>query len=244
MEDFALLSSPCLSEDAAAATSAAITSSSGGSLLVNKNGDDVDDSSETTASKVQGTYSSMDDANSKAPAWRRDCTANDFRLGDFRRRAYRMTTDHFERLAKLLSPHLAPEPLPALEQFQDQNKTLRVKAALRYFAGGDPVEIASYYSIPDLFLLESYIWEVVDAINQMDRFTIEYPTDNKLERVEIATCFELFKSDEGNIKNCAGVLGGMLVPTDKPDIDDKSEREQYYSKRKDLYGFNLQAICD
>jgi hypothetical protein len=164
------------------------------------------------------------------------------RLGDFGRRAYRMTMDHFWRLQGLLAPHMQAEPLPTVQDKEHFHRVLRLRAALRYFAGGDPAEIAMYHGIPDIHTLEDFIWDVINAIHKCDLLDIKYPTDHEDQKY-IAAGFELVRSDTG-IDSCAGVLGGMLIPIEKPRIKDESKLETYFCKRKEMYGCNMQAVCD
>ena len=162
------------------------------------------------------------------------------RIGDFARQSYRMTMEHFWRLYDLLEPFMSPEPLPAPKDTENWNQPLRIKAALRFFAGGDPVDIASDHSIPSLWLLEEYIYDVVAAINECQALAIAFPESHDEQR-EIAAGFELFKSDIG-ITECCGALGGMMLLTELPRTDE--DREKYFNERIGTWGLNMQAVCD
>ncbi len=60
--------------------------------------------------------------------------------------------------------------------------------ALRYFAGASPYDIMAKYGISEKSVSES-VWAVVEAVNNLDEFIIEYP-DSKEVRLEIARKFQ------------------------------------------------------
>jgi hypothetical protein len=165
-----------------------------------------------------------------------------FRDGDFQCQSYRMTPAHLWRLWQMIEKHMRPEPTLLHKAEAQSNKIQRLKAALRYFAGGDPLEIQAEFSVLALSTLEECVWDVVDAIHSTSELEITFPESHDEQR-EIATGFELVKSDAG-LNNCCGALGGMLLPTDTSSIKDDRKRDTLFNKRKCLYGFNLQAICD
>jgi hypothetical protein len=184
--------------------------------------------------KLDGKYETDDQ---KAP-YTRLANLSCIRMGDLARQSYRMTTAHLLRLVDMLAPVMSPRrstavALTVMDERTQQNKALRIKAALRFFAGGDPREIASAHSIDDLCTLEAYIWDVVDAIHAADNLAIAFPLAHNDQR-EIAAGFELIKSDTG-IENCCGALGGMLLATEAP---------YGFVENKGMQGFNVQAVCD
>ena len=158
-------------------------------------------------------------------------------------RAYRMTSTHRLRLCIHLFPYMSEESR------QRNDVCLRIGAALRYFAGGNPTEIAQQYKCT-LNELMAHILEVVHAVNQCPAFDISFPESHEEQR-EIAACFELIKSDIG-LSNCAGALGSMLVWTDQPNNNNnkddnklKASREHpHFCQAKNKFGFNMQAVCD
>lgn len=145
--------------------------------------------------------------------------------GVYYRQAYRMTPDHFWCLYDILAPHMKDA----------RNKAFRISAALRYFAGGDSA--ADHHIEADQ--LQDYVWETVEAIHKCDDFNIEFPS-TELSRREIATAFELIKSDVG-FDSCVGSLGSMLVWVEKPSSD---QAEDYFNQEKEKYGLNMQGVCD
>jgi hypothetical protein len=59
--------------------------------------------------------------------------------------------------------------------------------ALRYFAGASPYNIMTKYRISKKSVSES-VWAVVEAVNNLDEFIIEYP-DSEEVQLEIARNF-------------------------------------------------------
>ena len=60
--------------------------------------------------------------------------------------------------------------------------------SLRYFAGASPYDIMAKYGISEKSVSES-VWAVVEAVNNLDEFIIEYP-DSKEVQLEIARKFQ------------------------------------------------------
>lgn len=139
-------------------------------------------------------------------------------------RAYRMSSTHRLRLCIHLFPYMSEDSR------QRNDACLRIGAALRYFAGGNPTEIAQQYKCT-LGELMAHIFEVVHAVNQCPALDIAYPESHEEQR-EIAAFFELIKSDIG-LPNCAGALGSMLVWTDQPNSNKNNNETKDDNKLKD-----------
>jgi len=154
------------------------------------------------------------------------------------RQAYRMTPDHFWRLYGVLSPHMKEQGLCKPDDKNDTGRAFRLSAALRHFAGG---ESAKDHGIADPEVLDGYVWEVVEAIHKADELSIEFPSCHEIQQ-EMATCFELLKSDIG-LSSCVGSLGSMLVWTEKPNEAGIASAE-YFNENKKKFGLNMQGICD
>ena len=63
----------------------------------------------------------------------------------------------------------------------------RLSMALRYFAGGDPLDISSIHGVGDGQVLLS-VWLVVDAIHSCSQLDISFPSSHH-EQMEIAIGF-------------------------------------------------------
>jgi hypothetical protein len=159
------------------------------------------------------------------------------------RRSYRMPPKMFKELVRMLTPLIMVG-----RKKKGPNgfipPSIRVSAALRYFAGGSPYDIALTHGISHSAVFVS-VWAVVDAINAHPKLQIDYPRCHTKQR-KIAEGFKL-KSLVG-FDVCAGCIDGMLVWTEKPSEHDcmifKCGAAKFLCGRKGKFGLNLQAICD
>ena len=71
-----------------------------------------------------------------------------------------------------------------------------------FFAGGSPYDIMGKYGISHSEVMES-VWYVVDAVNTVEEFTIEYP-ESAEKQEEIAQEFK--RVSQANIDICAGAI--------------------------------------
>ena len=121
---------------------------------------------------------------------------------------------------------------------------MRLSIAIRYFAGGDPLDLMSSHGVSMTEVYRS-IWMIVDSINQCPTLKIDFPTCHKKQRL-IADGFAQ-KSSVG-FDNCVGCVDGMLVWTNKPSKSVLKTAQlgakKFYCGRKKRYGLNMQAICD
>ena len=78
---------------------------------------------------------------------------------------------------------------------------------LRYFAGASPYNIMAKYGISKKSVSES-VWAVVEAVNNLDEFIIEYP-DSEEVQLEIACKFQ--SVSEVNFSNCTGAIDGISI---------------------------------
>ena len=94
----------------------------------------------------------------------------------------------------------------------DVPNSVRLAIALRYFAGGDPLDLASMFSVNRVVVYQS-VWLVVEAINQTKQLELSYPTSYE-EQIKIA---DEFKGNSTiGLNNCAGCIDGILIWINKP----------------------------
>ena len=177
------------------------------------------------------------------------------------RRAFRMTFDSFWRLHAILLPHitlmtLKTKPyeikggrgggsysLPPIRN-GPITTSIRLGAALRYFAGGAPYDIMCCFCIAYSEVLVS-VWIVVDAINACPQFCIMYP-ESLEEQQRIAAGFETASTP--GIQNCAGAIDGILIWILKPSLMEAKkvgvDQKKFLCGRKHKYGLNCQAVSD
>ena len=177
------------------------------------------------------------------------------------RRAFRMTFDAFWRLYSILSPHictavsqnssyeckggreggnysLPPIPNGAITH------SIRLGAAIRYFAGASPYDVMFMFGISYAEVLSS-VWVIVEAINKCPQFEISYPGTLEEQRM-IAAGFEAASTP--GIRNCAGAIDGILIWMLKPSPSEarKSgvDQKKFLCGRKNKFGLNCQAVSD
>ncbi len=122
--------------------------------------------------------------------------------------------------------------------------SVQLACALRYFAGGSEYNIMNVCGALHTIILDS-VWCVIEAINQVPEFLIEYPK-SLIEQNAIAKGFEE-KSDVG-FSNCAGCIDGILIWAHKPTKKEAEMsgvgRKKFLCGRKGKFGLNCQAISD
>jgi hypothetical protein len=155
----------------------------------------------------------------------------------------------FQQLEQLRS-HLPPDETSSTGNKGKRGKTpngpitaaLRVSMAFRYFAGGDPLDIANVHSVGDDAPLKS-VWLVVDAIHKLDRLKIKFPVCHR-EQLKIARGFKAKSAI--NIDCCVGAIDGILIWIHKPSDDFLKEFKvspaKFFSGRKGKFGLNMQAF--
>ena len=177
------------------------------------------------------------------------------------RRAFRMTYDSFWRLHTILVPFIRTAADNKIDYERKGGRSggnyslppipngvispsIRLGAAIRYFAGGSPYDIMCVFGISYSEVLSS-VWIVVDAINQCPQFNISYP-DLLEEQRAIAAGFEAASTP--GIKNCAGAIDGILIWMLKPSLKEATkagvDQKKFLCGRKHKFGLNCQAVSD
>ena len=93
----------------------------------------------------------------------------------------------------------------------DIDLSAKFSMALRWFAGGEPIDIMQTHGV-GYYEVYISVWSVVDAINSCPHLSIQFPTHG--EQIEIAEGFR--KKSWVNFDNCVGCIEGMLVWINKP----------------------------
>lgn len=163
------------------------------------------------------------------------------------RRKYRMDKEAFWMLLEIIEDHLPStgekRKLGAVPN-GPISKAARLSMALRYFAGGDPLDISDFHGVHDDEVLRS-VWFVVDAIHASPELNIKFPESH----MEQAIIMDGFKSKSAiNIDCCVGAIDGMLVWINKPTIADQQTigfgPKKFFCGRKMKYGLNMMGVCD
>ena len=132
------------------------------------------------------------------------------------KRAFRMHEPSFWKLLDLIEPKLGKKGSGKRKFGKTPNGTipnsLRLAIAIRYFAGGDPLDLAIVYHVTPCLVYQC-VWEVVDAINQTKELDITFPSTYK-EQEAVANEFKTRSS--AGFNNCAGCVDGILIWIHKP----------------------------
>ena len=154
---------------------------------------------------------------------KRRCVGDIFsELGPYwTKRSYRMTENEFWKLHNLIVRYYPKKPVSRKRKRRKLSdccpnkkiqKSLRLSAAIRYFAGGCPLDIMSSHGLGYNDVYNS-VWGIIDAINSCPKLSIEFPKCHDEQR-KIAAKFNLKSSVE--FDNCTGCIDGMLIWTSKP----------------------------
>ena len=141
-----------------------------------------------------------------------------YELGLLAQRYYRMDKDSFNNLDDLLGPKLNhAQRLRKSKRGKTPNgdipNSLYVSAALQYFAGGCPIDIALVHGMSHSQVFKC-IWLVVDAVNMTVELDIKFPS-NHARQQKIAR--EFHAKSHANFPNCIGCIDGILIWIHKPD---------------------------
>ena len=94
----------------------------------------------------------------------------------YMRRAYRMDERAFWTLHSMIEEHLQTSVRSAAGGTPNGiiRSELKLSIALRYLAGGDPLDIMISHGVSHSSVFES-LWQVVDAINMCEALKISFP---------------------------------------------------------------------
>jgi hypothetical protein len=170
-------------------------------------------------------------------------------LGAHARRACRMESTSFWELHQILFPFLKRR---SRGRKRKRGKTpngsiataARLSMALRYFAGGSPIDISVVHGVSHSEVFVS-AWMVVDAVNQCDSLAITFPTCHT-EQQRLAA--EFYAASGAGMRTCLAATDGLLVWTNKPSPADCELTgcgpTKFMCGRKHKFGLNMQATCD
>jgi hypothetical protein len=132
-------------------------------------------------------------------------------------RKYRMSKEAFWTLLDIIEKHL-PSTGENRKRGATPNgpitKAARLSMALRYFTGGDPLDIKEVHGVGDDKVTNS-AWNVVDAIHNSPELDIKFPKTHE----EQGQCAQGFKYKSRKLIDCCvGAIDGMLVWMSKPNI--------------------------
>lgn len=122
--------------------------------------------------------------------------------------------------------------------------TLRLSAALRCCAGGDPLDISLVHGVSHTEVFNS-VWIMVSAIDACPELDIAFPRDHEKRR-ETAQGFQ--DCSQADFDCCVGDIDVMLVWLEKVHKAqcEKAQCDQtkFFCGRKHKHGVDLQGTCD
>ena len=172
-------------------------------------------------------------------------------LGDYLFcRAYRMSKESFSLLHDLLEPHLMDHFFPGGGGKRDPltcpyliKTETRLAIAIRYFAGGSPLDIVVTHGVSFASVFSS-VWGVIDCVNKCEALRIHFPS--KEEQLEISLGYR--QKSGASFANVIGAIDGILIWILKPTKNECKvagcQEASFKCSRKDKFGINMQAICD
>ena len=168
------------------------------------------------------------------------------RLSDaeFKQR-YRLAPQSFDKLLSILEPDLSvqneKQHLNSRHGDRPIELPVRLAVALRYFAGGDPLDLKLIYCISKTQVYRT-IWQVVDSINGRLN-NINFPIDDVEELKKLEAGFRA-ASRGGFWEGQVGAIDGVHFKMRCPSSKDVRDPVRYKVTRKDIYALLAMAICD
>ena len=142
------------------------------------------------------------------------------------RRAYRMTEKAFWELHFMLKPLIVSTYTPKPGSYEKTHRNggrnglisteTRLSAALRYFAGGSPTDIAICHGISHSEVFVS-VWRVVDAVNNCEELAFSFPECHQKQK-ELALGFK--NRSEAGFDCCVAAIDGLLLWIEKPSANE------------------------
>ena len=164
-----------------------------------------------------------------------------------------MPEDDFWYLCALLRDHIGDATFPSQASTKKHRNgarngiircTTRVSAALRYMAGGSVYDIALVHGISIPQVYES-VWVVVDAINQCDELSFQFPSNHQEQR-SLAKGFQ--ELSDAEFDTCVAATDGLLIWFEQPNSDDcqkaKCGPKKFFCGRKKKFGMNMMGTVD
>ena len=168
------------------------------------------------------------------------------RLSDaeFKQR-YRLAPQSFDKLLSILEPDLSvqneKQHLNSRHGDRPIELPVRLAVALRYFAGGDPLDLKLIYCTSKQTVYRT-IWQVVDSINGRLN-NINFPIDDVEELKNLEAGFRA-ASRGGFWEGQVGAIDGVHFKMRCPSSKDVRDPVRYKVTRKDIYALLAMAICD
>ena len=157
---------------------------------------------------------------------------------------YRVSSDSFYKLLDIVQPELNVSDLKQ-ELCSRSGKPIqlqtRLAVALRYFAGGDPLDLKLIYGMCKTQVMLC-VWKAVDAIN-ICLNNINFPIDDVQGLKELEADFRA-GTRGGFWQGQVGAIDGVHFRMQCPSAKEVKDTMRYYVARKQEYALLALAICD
>ena len=117
---------------------------------------------------------------------------------------------------------------------------VKLAMALRFLAGGSPLDLKLIYHVSTSFVYDS-IWLVVDAVNK--KLKMEFPLNDTDKLATLEAEWRARARCPGWVGQI-GALDGVHFPMKAPTSTDVPDPTRYHVARKDKYAILAMAICD
>ena len=157
---------------------------------------------------------------------------------------YRLRPTDFDNLLDILEPGLqvgdARQAANARQGCPIQVQT-RLAVALRYLAGGDPLDLKIIYDMSKEMVMRC-VWKVVDAINcHLDNINLPLDDVHALAAIEA----DFAAGTRGGFwRGQVGAIDGVHFKMKAPSAQDVPDPIRYHVARKDCYALLCVAVCD
>ena len=163
---------------------------------------------------------------------------NEFKL------RYRVSSDSFYKLLNILKPELevtSHKHAWWTRSGKPIQLEARLAAALRYFAGGDPLDLMLIYGMSKAQVLLC-VWRTVDAVN-LCLDNIKFPIDDVAALQALEADFRA--GTRGDFwRGQVGAIDGVHFKQRCPSSTDVPDPMRYYVARKQEFALLAIAICD
>ena len=157
---------------------------------------------------------------------------------------YRLSSESFYKLLDILKPEL--DVTDHRQEMRSRSGhpielPTRLAVALRYFAGGDPLDLCLIYGMSK-FQVFACIWKAVDAIN-ICLDNINFPIHD-VEALKVLEADFRAGTRGGFWEGQVGAIDGLHTKMQRPTLAEVRDPMRYYVARKQEFALLAIAICD
>ena len=167
-------------------------------------------------------------------------------VGHLAKRKFRMEESSFWRLHSIIRPDI-DNYFSLSSKSTNSNRipsSLRLCAALRFFAGGSALDIFIDAGMGYTLLSSTVFGPSSTASTKKSKLNLKFPTHE--EQHPLAS--EFYKKSGAKFDKCMRCINGIVIWTIKPSRQYCKKvfigKKSFFCERKNKFGFNLETICD